>query len=142
MLVFTSTYGPTLIEMHWTWILLRYVRMFVEGFIPPESTQVQRSDMVYGWMTVVLRNNAGVVSAPLSNVLIVVRECQVSLFFVLFMAIALSISHQLRLCGGERRGNSDCRMVDFHVGCGLLFLGLGYSLDLQTCESAGLNSLP
>jgi hypothetical protein len=68
LLVFASIYGPTLIEMRLTWLLLQYIRMFVEGFVPAGSTQLQRSDMVYEWMNVIVRNSAGMVSAHLSNI--------------------------------------------------------------------------
>lgn len=94
VLIFTSTYGPMLIEMRLTWLLFKYILKFVEGFTPPGSTQFQRSDMVYGWMNVIVRNSKGVVSAHLSSVLIAVRECKVSLFFVFLVVMAMSIYHQ------------------------------------------------
>ena len=137
-----STYGPTLIEMRLTLLLLQYTRMFVEGFTAAGSTQFHRSDMVYEWMNPIVRNSKGMVGAHLSNILIVVRECKVSLHFMFLVAIAMSISHQLRVFGDWRRKDSVCRIVTFHVGCGLVHLGLGYSLDLQNCGSTRLNSLP
>ena len=73
------------------------------------------------------------VSVSLSNVLKVVRKCKISLFSVFFVAIALSISYQLWIFGDKRRGNSICWMVGFRVGCGLVCLGVGFSLDLQSC---------
>jgi hypothetical protein len=90
---------------------------------------------------VILRNSAGMVIAPLSVDLIVVRECKISLFFVLFVAIAMPIYH-LQVLGDERRGNSICRIVDLPLGCGLVCLEFGYSLDLQSCGSASIDSRP
>ena len=52
LLIFTSNYGPTLIEMRFTWLLFQYIQMFVEGFTPAGSTDVQRSDMLCEWMNI------------------------------------------------------------------------------------------
>lgn len=64
--IYASTYGPIIVEIYFTWLLLRYLLMFIEGFTPLRSKEVYYSEMVRGWIRVIVRNHQGRVS-PLFN---------------------------------------------------------------------------